>query len=93
MSQFVHAYNSTRNDASGFSPYYVMFGREARLPVDVCFDTDEHEVVSHSRYIEELMKDLQTVYELAARSAMQVYLRNKQNHERVLRDQLLAKSD
>ncbi|KAL2081551.1 hypothetical protein ACEWY4_023404 [Coilia grayii] len=93
VTQLVHAYNSTKNDATGFSPYYIMFGREARLPIDVCFRTDGHEAVSHSRYVEELKRDLQSAYELATKSATQVHLRNKKSYERVMRNQMLAQGD
>ena len=33
----VHAYNCTRNAATAFSSYYLLFGREPRLPVYVAF--------------------------------------------------------
>ena len=35
VGMLVHAYNCTRNSAMGFSPYYLMFGRQPCLPVDV----------------------------------------------------------
>ena len=35
IGTLVHAYNCTQNSAMGFSPYYLMFGRQPCLPVDV----------------------------------------------------------
>ena len=35
IGMLVHAYNCTRNSAIGFSTYYLMYGRQAHLPVDV----------------------------------------------------------
>ena len=35
IGTLVHAYNCIRNSATGFSPYYLMYGGQPHLPVDV----------------------------------------------------------
>lgn len=38
IKTLVHVSNSTRHDTTGFTPFYLMFGRESVLPVDVVFE-------------------------------------------------------
>lgn len=91
----VHAYNSTKCDSTGYSPYLLMFGREAKLPVDLCFGTspdgssDKH----HSRYVEKLKGDLQKAYELACKSADKSHQRNKRAYDQKVRFQTVDIGD
>ena len=57
----VHAYNCTRNAATGFSPYFLLFGREPRLPVDVEFGLQrggQRGSPGKSNYISQLKKEI-----------------------------------
>ena len=35
VATLTHAYNCTQCESMGFSPYYLMFSRVPRLPIDI----------------------------------------------------------
>ena len=37
VNRLTHAYNCTKSQVTGFNPYFLMFGREPRIPVDEAF--------------------------------------------------------
>ena len=39
LPEIMLAYNGTRSAVTGFSPYFLIFGRKSRMPVDYLFPT------------------------------------------------------
>lgn len=60
-----------------------MFGREARLPVDLCFgSTIDKAEKSHSRYVSKLKEDLRQAYKLASETEDKVHQKNKKGYDK-----------
>ena len=61
------AYNATRSLITGYSPYFLMFGRQPRLPVNLLFPTVQRDENSRTtdEYIMSLYDKLNSVLESA----------------------------
>ena len=83
INPLVHAYNCTRHDTTGISPYALMFGREPRLPIDFAFNIEQPTERNKpmSKYIENLKKKLQHSYDLARKMTRKSQDRQKQNYD------------
>ena len=58
VNTLVHHYNCLESTAAKYSSYYLMFGREPNLPLDIEFDvrTPDLIVTSTQNYVEKLEK-------------------------------------
>ncbi|XP_039543416.1 uncharacterized protein LOC120490097 [Pimephales promelas] len=64
-------YNCTAHETTGFAPFYLMFGRVPRLPVDLMFQSvlRDESICDYSDYVQSLVGDLQSAMALAQKNS------------------------
>lgn len=87
INPLVHAYNCTRNDTAGYSPYELMFRRQPRLPIDIVFgiQPDKRHRQTHSEYVKGRCQRLQESYTLAVKHSMKMADKNKTRFNKTVR--------
>ena len=96
VSAMVHAHNCTRNAATGFSPYYLLFGREPRLPVDVEFGLQrgsQKGPLGESGYVSQLRRQLKFAHNKAKLVAPRQQARHRKLYDRKCRGATLDIGD
>ena len=81
----VHAYNCTKNTATGFCPYYLLFGREPRLLIDMEFGLmrgNQQVPPIRSNYITQLRRRLRFAHKKAKHVADRQQARHKGLYDR-----------
>ena len=67
IATLTHAYNCTVSSVTGFSPYFLMFGRTPKIPFDVEMGVTlvDQEQESHQNYAKKLQARLRWAYQKA----------------------------
>ena len=82
VGPLVHAYNCTRHESTGQSPYFLMFGRQPNLPIDLAFGlTSDSEKVSQTKYVENLRQRLMDAYKLASEASHRAQSKQKEGYD------------
>ncbi|XP_033726747.1 uncharacterized protein LOC117316316 [Pecten maximus] len=94
VGPLVHAYNSTRHEQTGYSPFYLMFGRRPWLPVDLTFGIERKEKNSSPcKYADELRTRQKSAYDVATMSADKARGRQNDNYDRRVRGSSIVCDD
>lgn len=94
IGPLVHAYNATRHETTHFSPFYLMFGRHPRLPVDLVLNVpQEEEEQTQAQYVQDLRQRLQSAYELATAQARKAQQHQKDNYDKKVKGSAVQVGD
>ena len=91
-----HAYNCTKHASTTYSPYYLMFGRHPRLPIDVEFGlpkSNSGDNSSKSRYVQKLRRRLNYAFQKATKVANQQASKYKSSYDKSIKGPQLQEKD
>ena len=88
IDSLVLAYNTTVHESIEMSPFFTMYGRRPKIPIDLMVrlpDTQSAKTVSTKKFVEEREKELKHSFELCAKNIKKRQNRSKRNFDNKLK--------
>ena len=94
LNKVVHAYNCTKNDSTGYAPFFLLFGRAPRLPIDLMFNLKPPDgFSSYPEYVKKWRNAMSEAYKIASETAQQHAQRGKKQYDKKVRRIVLEPGD
>ena len=91
LPQILFAFRASVSATTGYSPFFLVYGREAPLPVDSLFKLQHDEnPITYAGYAARMQRAMQNVYKGVAKTQLKAMQRNKVDRDR--REQRIAVS-
>ena len=96
LSSMTHAYNCTQHPSTTYSPYFLMFGRQPRLPVDFEMGLPVDilgDKCSKTRYVQKLKQRLNFAFKKAKEMSQKQAQKYKSSYDRKVKGSQLREND
>ena len=97
LNKVTHAYNCTKHSSTGYSPFFLLFGRDPRLPVDLIFKTGQSgnpiKRGDHSEYAKRWRAAMKEAYQIASDRSQVSQARGKDTYDRRIPSSVLQEND
>ena len=89
------AYNTSIQSSIGFSPFYLMFGLQAKLPIDLAYGTGNQEGESQSvgEYVASLKTKMSTAFDLVSKNVSKHHVYQKELYNQKVHGELFEAGD
>ena len=84
------AYRASEHESTGFSPYFLMHGREARIPADIAYGPTPDEPATESDFVADQQAALRSAFNLARQQLGKAASRRKHSYDLRARPQAFA---
>ena len=83
LSSLTFAYNSTVNKTTGYSPFYLCFGRESRLPLDCILPIEPNATTAktYDRFVREWKDSMRDAFQAANQNIERAGAANKRRYD------------
>ena len=94
LHHLIHAYNCTRRDTTGYSPHFLLFGLNPRLPIDLILNPgNESEAKSYPKYVSKWKASLEEAYQIVSTKMKARVQKGKEQYDKKVNSSLLISGD
>ncbi|KAI4896469.1 hypothetical protein NFI96_008001 [Prochilodus magdalenae] len=94
LNKLLYAYNCTCSEVSGYSPFYLLFGRSPRLPVDMLFGlSPQSDPKGPQDFVQAWKQGMEEAYTIARKNIQKASEKGKRCYDSKVRSSVLQPGD